>query len=86
MIADQGTMDQLVSEVPKMVGVAMEGAGVAQAAEDNQCGFLEIRGASDLGDKKKKDNKWRPFAAHAARSLCNRIPEVQASHPSRGAF
>ena len=66
VIADQGTMDQLVSEVSKMVGVAMEGAGVAQAAEDNQCGFLEIRGASDLGDKKKKDNKWRPFAAHAA--------------------
>ena len=66
VIADQGTMDQLVSEVSKMVGVAMEGAGVAQAAEDNQCGFLEIRGVSDLGDKKKKDNKWRPFAAHAA--------------------
>jgi nucleoside phosphorylase len=66
VIADQGTIDQLVSEVPKLVGVAMEGAGVAQAAENNQCGFLEIRGASDLGDKKKKDNKWRPFAAHAA--------------------
>ena len=66
VIADQGTIDQLVSEVPKMVGVAMEGAGVAQSAENNQCGFLEIRGASDLGDKKKKDDKWRPFAAHAA--------------------
>jgi nucleoside phosphorylase len=66
VIADQGTIEKLVGEVPKMVGVAMEGAGVAQSAENNQCGFLEIRGASDLGDKKKKDNKWRPFAAHAA--------------------
>jgi nucleoside phosphorylase len=66
VIADEGTIDQFLSEVSKLVGVAMEGAGVAQSAENNQCGFLEIRGASDLGDKKKKDNKWRPFAAHAA--------------------
>jgi nucleoside phosphorylase len=66
VIADQRTIDQLLSEVSKLVGVAMEGAGVAQSAENNQCGFLEIRGVSDLGDKKKKDDKWRPFAAHAA--------------------
>ena len=66
VIADERTIGQLLSEVSKLVGVAMEGAGVAQSAENNQCGFLEIRGASDLGDRKKKDSKWRPFAAHAA--------------------
>jgi nucleoside phosphorylase len=66
VIADEGTIDQLLSEVSKLVGVAMEGAGVAQSAENNQCGFLEVRGVSDLGDERKKDDNWRPFAAHAA--------------------
>jgi nucleoside phosphorylase len=65
VIADSQTVSLLLQEAPKLVGLAMEGAGVALAAMDGGCKFLEIRGISDLADANKADN-WQAYAANAA--------------------
>ena len=69
VVADEARIDELLRECPKMVGVAMEGAGVWMGAEttmaSDDCRFLEVRGVSDLADAKKADN-WHRYAAEAA--------------------
>ena len=55
----------------KLIGLEMEGGGVATAAAASARTprFLMIRGVSDLADKKKNDaatKKWRPYACDVA--------------------
>ena len=54
-------------QCPKMVAVAMEGAGVARAvlSEGSPPRYLEIRGVSDYAGPDKSDG-WHEYAANAA--------------------
>ena len=69
VVADEARVQDLLRECPKMVGVAMEGAGVWHAVEGNvaitACRFLEIRGVSDLAGVDKSDD-WHEYAANVA--------------------
>jgi nucleoside phosphorylase len=67
VIADLETLPQLLQACPKLVAVAMEGAGVARAARSHNAPprFLEIRGICDFADPDKSDN-WHCYAANAA--------------------
>ncbi len=67
VIADESFMTRLRAECSKLVATAMEGAGVARAAEMTHppAGFLEIRGICDLADSNKNDD-WQPYAADVA--------------------
>ncbi|AVH68381.1 SAVED domain-containing protein [Nostoc sp. 'Peltigera membranacea cyanobiont' N6] len=67
VIADAETLPRLLQDCPKLLAVAMEGAGVARAAANhtNPPRFLEIRGISDFADAQKNDN-WHGYAANAA--------------------
>jgi len=67
VIASQDELNKLIAQCPKLLAVAMEGAGVARAARNqvNTLRFLEIRGICDLANKKKND-KWHEYAADTA--------------------
>lgn len=67
VIADRKTLPQLLNENPRIIAVAMEGAGVARSALNNNPppAFLEIRGVCDFADEHKNDD-WQPYAANAA--------------------
>lgn len=66
VIANKSFLNELVSQCPQLLAVAMEGAGVAQATA--HCGdsisFIEIRGICDFADE-KKDDTWQLRAANA---------------------
>lgn len=68
VVADRETLPRLLRANPKVIAVAMEGAGLAKAAllHHPPPAFLEIRGISDLADENKSDDEWRPYAANAA--------------------
>lgn len=71
VVAHAGTMAQLRSTWPKLVGVEMEGGGVATAlhAAFERPRFLMVRGVSDLADPNKNKRStaaWRPYACDAA--------------------
>lgn len=67
VIADVAMIPRLLQICPKLVAVAMEGAGVARAAKShtNPPRFLEIRGICDFADAEKNDD-WHEYAANAA--------------------
>ena len=65
VIANEADLAKLKSESPKLLAVAMEGAGVAHAVATMNRQFLELRGISDLADR-DKDDRWHPYAANAA--------------------
>ena len=80
VLADQASVDLLLKEHPKIIAIAMEGAGVARAAQasDPPPGFIEIRGISDLADRTKDDAITR-FAPD-----CKRIHLLYAGPVSLG--
>ena len=67
VVKDRASLEALIAECPKMVAVAMEGAGAAHAVYRNsgRSQFLEIRGISDYADSKKND-RWHKYAANVA--------------------
>ena len=65
VIADENALEKLRRESPKLLAVAMEGAGIARAVAVASRQFLEIRGISDLANRKKND-RWHDYAANAA--------------------
>ncbi len=67
IIADSEMLPKLLQGCPKLLAVAMEGAGVARAATShtNPPRFLEIRGICDFADPEKNDD-WHSYAANAA--------------------
>lgn len=67
VIADSRSLSRLLNECPRLLAVAMEGAGVARAAaqQPNRPLFLEVRGICDYADEQKNDD-WQPFAAETA--------------------
>jgi nucleoside phosphorylase/Tfp pilus assembly protein PilF len=73
VIASQDVIDAYQQDWPKLVGIEMEGGGVASALHNtrDRPEFLMIKGVSDFGfDKKRADvYPWRPYAADAAASL-----------------
>jgi two-component system, cell cycle response regulator len=71
VIAYQSLVDRYHSEWPKLVGVEMEGGGVATALHQSgtKTGFLMIRGVSDFADARKnaaRTKRWRAYAADSA--------------------
>ena len=61
---------------PKLVGVEMEGGGVASALRElpEAPGFLMIRGVSDLADASanaRQKRRWREYAADAAAAVAS---------------
>jgi len=67
VVANAADLAELVQGCPKLLAVAMEGAGVAEAAvfADERPRFVEIRGVCDYCSK-DKDDRWQDFAAEAA--------------------
>lgn len=65
VIADQAVLDALRQRSPKLMAVAMEGAGIARAVAGTDSRFLEVRGISDLADQ-QKDDRWHDYAANGA--------------------
>lgn len=67
VVADDDFLKRLLGECPKMIAIAMEGAGVARAATHSTSNprFLEVRGICDFADPSKNDD-WQSFAANAA--------------------
>jgi nucleoside phosphorylase len=67
VIADAKALSRLLDECPRLLAVAMEGAGVARAAaqQPHPPPFLEVRGICDYADEQKNDD-WQLFAAEAA--------------------
>ena len=66
VIADDVTVNKLLAQCPELLAIAMEGAGVARAAQHKEgTHFIEIRGISDFADPNKNDN-WQARAADAA--------------------
>lgn len=73
VIADKSLMNEYRDVWTKMIGVEMEGGGVANAVwqSSGQIGMLMIRGVSDLADGKKNTQntkRWRPYACEIAAS------------------
>lgn len=71
VIAFQDVLTRYRNYWPKLIGVEMEGGGVATAAFQSihQPGFFMIRGVSDLADAKKGSRnveKWRLYACDVA--------------------
>jgi nucleoside phosphorylase len=67
VIADTKSLSRLLKENPRVIAVAMEGAGVARSALNNTPppAFLEIRGICDFANEHKNDD-WQLYAANAA--------------------
>lgn len=67
VIANADAIQKLLQDCPKMVAVAMEGAGVARAASRHRDNprFIEIRGICDFADPSKNDD-WHSYAANSA--------------------
>jgi len=67
VIADVRALSRLLNECPKLLAVAMEGAGVARASaqQPHRPLFLEVRGICDYANEQKNDD-WQPFAAEVA--------------------
>lgn len=67
VIADLAQLARIAKHCPKMIAVAMEGAGVARAVltTDRPPRYLEIRGVSDFAGPDKNDG-WHEYAANAA--------------------
>ncbi|MGH2532378.1 MAG: SAVED domain-containing protein [Thermomicrobiales bacterium] len=86
VIADAASLDALRQESPKLLAVAMEGAGVARAVAATASRFMEIRGISDLADK-KKDDRWHGYAANTAAAFVTGFlrssPVVPLEHQAR---
>lgn len=67
VVANLGELENIRRQCPKMVAIAMEGAGVAMAVLSTSsppC-YLEIRGISDYAGPDKNDG-WHDYAANAA--------------------
>lgn len=67
VVADLAELARIAKVCPKMLAVAMEGAGVARAVltVDRPPRYLEIRGISDYAGPDKTDG-WHEYAANAA--------------------
>lgn len=67
VIADRKALSKLLKANPRVIAVAMEGAGLARAAlsQNPPPAFLEVRGVCDYADEHKNDD-WQPYAANAA--------------------
>ena len=67
VIADTRALSRLLKECPRLLTVAMEGAGVARAAtqQPHPPPIIEVRGICDYANEQKNDD-WQPFAAEAA--------------------
>lgn len=67
VVADPDSLANIARVCPKMVALAMEGAGAGRAVSsvDHPPRYLEIRGISDYAGPDKNDG-WHEYAANAA--------------------
>lgn len=90
VVAYKTLVDLYAEDWPKLIGIEMEGGGIATALHQSACkaGFLMIRGVSDHADAKKSSarvKKWRLYAADAA--ACYAIGLIQSGLvPKTGAI
>jgi hypothetical protein len=90
VIADVEALARIERQCPKMVAVAMEGAGVAKAvlSTGTPPRYLEIRGVSDYAGPEKNDG-WHEYAANAAAAFTvgflRSRPLAPGSPPQQGA-
>lgn len=68
VIADQVLRDELREHWSQLVGVEMEGAGVALAAYKSDVMFLVVKSICDWADGSKNDD-WQEYAAETAASF-----------------
>ena len=71
VIADARVVSAYLARWPKLIGVEMEGAGIAAAlhAAPSRPRLLMVRGVSDLADSEKDASgtkEWREYACHVA--------------------
>ncbi|MEX1363125.1 MAG: protein kinase [Nannocystaceae bacterium] len=71
VIAKSEVLNELLDDYPKLIGVEMEAAGVANALyySQHRPRFIMIRGVSDLADSEKETEKvkqWRSYACDVA--------------------
>lgn len=65
LIRDHKLRDELGKRF-SLIGLEMEGAGTAEAGWSDSRGYLVIRGVSDYGDNRTKNDLWHGYAAAAA--------------------
>lgn len=65
LLRDVTFRDRLAAEYD-VLGVEMEGAGIAAVAESHDRHWFEVRGISDYCDNQTKNNVWHDYAACAA--------------------
>ncbi len=92
VIADARALSRLLKECPRLLAVAMEGAGVARAAaqQPHPPPFIEVRGICDYANELKNDD-WQPFASEVAAAFTvgllrsRLVPPLRANtHPMQG--
>lgn len=90
VVKDPGLVAELKASWPKLIGVEMEGAGVALAVHDafSKPAFFVVKGICDWADPDKND-QWQRYAADASAafleglvsSLYGRASDQQAEQP-----
>lgn len=78
VIAQRKALQSLLKHWPKLIGVEMEGSGVAAAVEDERPSpeYLMIRGVSDSADANKgkpEVERWRAYACATAAAFAARL-------------
>ena len=93
VITDPAFVDPLMQVWTQLIGVEMEGLGVAIACHQRQPapGFIMVKGICDWADPEKND-EWQAYAADAAaavtvamvrRLVCQRPPECEPPQESK---
>lgn len=84
IVASEAVVKQLLGWRPDVLGVEMEGSGVAFAAAASSVPFLMIRGVVDYADRKKREDaeKWSPAACESVARFIRTFLLLWAQEPA----